>query len=162
MLSQEMIDIIQDLATHEIINSLTYMQLSHELSLAGLTNLAKYYEEWSLEERIHNSWCREFAEQFNFKISINNIPSINLDIEDITHFYEVSQKAELETNKLWQNALDKAYNEEDYGILTNWIKGVFLKEQREETGKMQDLIDKCKPFTGNLALLHLFDQNFIG
>lgn len=161
MFSQEMINILENLATHELINSMTYLQLSHELKLAGLDNLANYYKKWSDEERdVHHIAVTEFAEQFNIKLKIKEIPEINLGIDDITHFYEISQRAELATNKVWQDALTQAYEEEDSGIITEFIKGTMLKEQIEETGKMQDLIDKCKPFTGNLGLLQLFDQRF--
>ena len=162
MLSKEMIDTLNNLAKHELINAMTYLKLSHDLANEGFKNLSSYYKVWSEEELEHHQWVFEFMDSIGISTKVGDIPNINLGLEDITHFYEVSERAELNTNELYQNALEQAYNEEDAklsGILVKFIDSV-LHEQREETAKYMDIKDATINFTGNKAMLKLFDMQF--
>lgn len=162
MLSKEMIDTLNNLAKHELINAMTYLKLSHDLANEGFKNLSKYYHDWHTEEESHEFMVFQFMDSIGVPTEVGDIPKIDLGIEDITHFYEVSERAELNTNELYQNALEQAYNEEDAklsGILVKFIDSV-LHEQREETAKYMDIKDATINFTGNKAMLKLFDMQF--
>lgn len=161
MFSQEIINDLHDLYTHEIKNFLTYKELSHQLKIKGLTNLASYMKEWSEEEKKHSEWILDFLASFNIPIDTRSIPKIDLDVSDITEFYDVIAKTEDETNLLWDDFLKKAYDEDwNSAIISAWTKDKFNLEQLEETDKANDIKDKCEPFRGNLALLMIFDQSF--
>ena len=148
------------LRTHELKNSITYKSLAHQLRSEGLFNLADYLTEWSGHEREHSDMVEKYLESMDIQVPFESIPETKL-IDDITKFYEVILDAEITTTKLWEKALEKAYEEEFSGTASEMAKW-FVNEQIEEMGKTNDLISQVKPFTGNLALLHLFDQNFKG
>ena len=158
ILSQSFIDELKMLRTHELKNSITYKSLAHQLRSEGLFNLADYLTEWSGHERDHSDMVEKYLESMDIQVPFESIPETKL-IDDITKFYEVILDAEITTTKLWEKALEKAYEEEFSGTASEMAKW-FVNEQIEEMGKTNDLISQVKPFTGNLALLHLFDQNF--
>ena len=160
ILSQSFIDELKMLRTHELKNSITYKSLAHQLRSEGLFNLADYLTEWSGHERDHSDMVEKYLESMDIQVPFESIPETKL-IDDITKFYEVILDAETTTTKLWEKALEKAYEEEFSGTASEMAKW-FVNEQIEEMGKTNDLISQVKPFTGNLALLHLFDQNFSG
>ena len=160
LLSQNFIDELKMLRTHELKNSITYKSLAHQLRSEGLFNLADYLTEWSGHERDHSDMVEKYLESMDIQVPFESIPETKL-IDDITKFYEVILDAEITTTKLWEKALEKAYEEEFSGTASEMAKW-FVNEQIEEMGKTYDLISQVKPFTGNLALLHLFDQNFSG
>lgn len=158
-----MISLLARQINHELNNSYKYQQIAMYLDVKGLKNLAKYYKDWSKEEKEHGIWVQEFLESINVYVDFSGSLEGIVIPDSINGFAELTLATENQTTEMLGECLTQSYKEECcYGkLVTAFIQNKMLQEQIEETEKASTLNDQVKNL-GSIGLLQLFDSSFEG
>ena len=162
-LSPELTKKLQEAWAHEKHNSLTYKHIQSILDVNGFKNLASYYRKWAEEESQHSEWVLEFMLQMNIPLSVSNIEISTITNDNIFAFPAITAQIEDSTTKLWQEFYEMSENDMSIGAgMASQFALKLLKEQAEETGKAQDLVDQISNLGESRAFLQIYDNTFEG
>lgn len=119
-----------------------------------------YWNEWSVEEKNHSQWVKNFLQDLNIPLFPAPTESFDYNLNvNLLEFVSVTIDRENKTTDLYHNILDTAMDMENSGMLVQFANKM-LNEQIEETDKALTIQDKLTNIGDNKALLQLFDNTF--
>ncbi len=159
-LTDEVINMLNYAYHHEISNSLFYDYISSYLNVLGFNNLSEYWHEWSIEEKEHGKWVKNFMQDLNILLSPARLEDFAYDLStSLIEFVNVTSDREDKTTQIYHNLLDVAMELENSGMLIQFVNKM-LQEQIEETNKALTIKDQINNIGENKALMQLFDNGF--
>lgn len=123
----------------------------------GLSGYAHYYEVQAREEIDHGILIYKYLHLNNEKPELMIIKANTVDFKEIKEVLDYGLKAEEDVTRRINAIYDLANKENDYRTMDfiSW----FIKEQLEEEGNAQKMIDEYDLFTNNNNLFTL-DRNY--
>lgn len=145
---------------HEISNSIFYDYISSHLSVLGFDNISEYWREWSIEEKEHGKWVKDFMQNLNIPLLPTHLEDFDYDLnKSLSEFVNITLDRENKTTDIYHNLLGIAMDLENSAMLIQFTNKM-LQEQIEETNKALTLVDQINNIGDNKALMQLFDLSY--
>lgn len=156
LISDECISVLQLRIQQEEQSSRIYLSMSMWLNNEGYSGAASLWLKYSKEEMGHADWSR------NYLLAMGITPDTPLLSKEsnvyagLPQIIDLSYEHEITVTKQCKELADKALKTGDHMLYT--LAGQYLKEQVEESDKMQTWIDKLQAFGTDKIALRLLDN----
>lgn len=139
-------------------SSRLYKSMSIWLNYNGFTGSAKLWDKYSQEELSHAQWAYAYLLDLNVKPVVPGLSLPQGDFKGLPSIIALSFQHELEITEQCKELVKQAQFEGDFMAMELGLR--YCKEQVEELGKFQNLIDQLESFGLDKISLRLLD-NFI-
>jgi len=153
MLSDEMIDELNDQIGRELAASNQYLAMAIHLDGNSLKELAGFFYAQSEEEREHAMKFVQYMLQADATPEVPALPRPQGDFESIERIAEISLEQEREVTRCIHALVDRALSEKDH--TTNHFLQWFVEEQLEEEATFSEMLDVIRQ-TENLLLVEQY------
>ena len=140
MLSEQMLQALNDQIKWELQSSYLYLGMAAYLSDAKFDGVAKWMRVQAKEEVEHAMKFYEYIEERGNRVVLQPIPAPDKEWTDVNDVMEKSLKHEQFVTSLIYKLVDLAAEEKDHAtsVFLQW----FVKEQVEEESTFRDIVDK--------------------
>lgn len=137
-------------------SSRIYLSMSMWLNNNGFLNAAKVWKKYSDEEINHANMAREYLLNMGVQPAT---PSLDQPLEDYKSFPEIIRMSHQHEIDITVQCSDLATHAmKDGSHMLYELALHYLREQNEEMGKTQDLVDQLEAFGEDKIALRLFDH----
>ena len=116
---------------HELKNRNLYLTFANYFSVAGINDLAEFFQKRSEEENNHHYWVKEFLDDANYQFEYPVVEKNDVTIKNMMDPFIAQIDREILTTNMIYAIYDQALNEKDY-MTTSWLYDKLVKEQLEE------------------------------
>lgn len=140
MLSQKMIDKLNNQVNLEMYSSNIYLAMSAWCASKGLVGSAKFLKDHSTEELSHAYKLFDYINETGALAKVGQIDAPMSDFSDIKDVFHKTYEHELKVSKSIFELVDAALEEKDYATF-NFLQW-YVTEQHEEEKLFKDILDK--------------------
>jgi ferritin len=156
MIDDSCISFLNYRVQQEDLSSRIYLSMSLWLNNNGYLNAAKLWKKYSEEERGHADIARDYLLNMGVQPAT---PSLEQPAESFTGLPEIIRKShqhEIEISMQCQDLANHALKDGSHMLYELALH--YLREQNEEMGKTQDLVDQLEAFGEDKIAMRLFDH----
>ncbi len=156
MLSEKLLDALNDQITHELYAAHLYMSMAAYCAGNDLDGCANFFLMQAEEERFHAMKFFDFINDKDGSITFKALEDPHASYDSILHAFESALAHEkIVTGKIY-DLMDIATEEREYSTISflNW----FVDEQVEEEASFSNLIQKFKVAIKDEAMLLMLDN----
>lgn len=154
--AENCIEILNFRINQEEASSRLYHAMSLWLNDKGYVGAAKAWQKDADDEMTHASWAKEFLLDMGIQPTLATIDAPPQDFSGFPDIIRKSFEHEVTVTKQCNDLALFAWTNGNHLLYQLAIK--YLKEQQEELGKLQTLVDKLEAFGENQVALKLLDQ----
>lgn len=155
-ISKECIDILNFRIEQEEQSSRLYQSMSLWLNDNGYMGAAKAWLKDSEDELLHAQWAKDFLLDMGIQPLLPALKQPQQSFKDLCDVIKQSYQHEIVVT---QQCNDLAKHAMEYGNhLLYQLAIKYLKEQQEELGKLQTLLDKLEAFGEDKIAIRLLDN----
>lgn len=156
VISNNLIKLLNYRIEQEEYSSRLYKSMSIWLDFNGFVGAAKLWNEYSEEEIEHAQWTYRYLLDLNVKPEVQPIKQPENVFKSFPNVIALSYKHEVEIMEQCQELARVAQSEGDYMTLEFAQK--YLREQVDELGKTQQLLDQLDAFGSDKIALRFLDN----
>jgi ferritin len=156
MIDDSCISFLNYRVQQEDLSSRIYLSMSLWLNNNGYLNAAKLWKKYSEEERGHADIARDYLLNMGVQPAT---PSLEQPAESFAGLPEIIRKShqhEIEISMQCQDLANHALKDGSHMLYELALH--YLREQNEEMGKTQDLVDQLEAFGEDKIAMRLFDH----
>ena len=156
MLSEKLLDALNQQITHELYAAHLYMSMAAYCASEDLDGCAHFFIVQAEEERFHAMKFFDFINDKDGKITFSALEDPHASYDSILHVFQEALKHEKLVTSLIYNLMDIATQEREYATISflNW----FVDEQVEEESTFSALIQKFKAAMNDESMLLMLDM----
>lgn len=139
-------------------SSRLYKSMSIWLNYNGFLGSAKLWDKYSQEELVHSQWAYNYLLDLNIKPTVPGLSLPQAYFKGLPEIIALSFQHELKITEQCKELVKQAQSEGDFMAMELGLR--YCKEQVEELGKFQNLLDQLESFGSDKTALRLLD-NFI-
>lgn len=156
LITEECIGYLNYRIEQEEYSARIYLAMSMWLDDNGYLNAAKLWKKYSDEEMLHANDAREYLLAMGVQPSTPKLDAPNESFTGLPEIIELSYEHEIEVTTQIKDLSSHALKMNDHMLYQLGL--AYLKEQVEEHGKMQDLMDQLDAFGTDKIAMRLFDH----
>ncbi|MEM6582132.1 MAG: non-heme ferritin [Pseudomonadota bacterium] len=156
MLSQKMVDRLNEQINMEFYSSNLYLQMSAWCELEGLEGSAEFLRDHATDELTHMQRLFSYVNECGSLAQIGQIDAPPTHYESIEDLFEKTYEHEQFVTQRINDLADVAFSEKDYSTF-NFLQW-YVAEQHEEEMLFKSILDKIKIIGTDGQGLYLFDQ----
>ncbi|MPQ43844.1 ferritin [Clostridium tarantellae] len=156
MLSENLLNELNEQVNFEFYSSYTYLAMSAFAESVDLSGFANFFRVQAQEELFHAMKLYDYIFQKGGVVKLDTVQKPNSEFKDIIDAFEKGYEHEkLVTSKIYKLA-DIASEEKEHATLSllNW----FIDEQVEEENNFNSLLKRVRRSEGNPAALYMMDD----
>lgn len=155
MLSQKMVDALNEQTNKEIFSAYLYMSMSISANDMGLKGTAHWFMVQFHEEMLHAMKIQEYVQRQGGKARVLAIEEPQKDFESLPAILEKTLSHEQLVTGLINDLMDLAVSEKDHAtrIFLQW----YVSEQVEEEENANDILTRLKLIGDDKQALLMFD-----
>ena len=154
MLSQKLLDAINDQITFELYSGHIYLSMAAYCAEEGLDGFVNFFTVQEQEERFHGMKFFNYVVEREGRVRLGGFEAPLVEFDSLLDVFETALEHEKIVTKRIYNLMDIALEERDHASVSflNW----YVNEQVEEESTFSGLITKLKRIgDNNAALLNL-------
>ena len=156
LITEECIGYLNYRIEQEEYSARIYLAMSMWLEDNGYLNAGKLWRKYSNEEMLHANDAREYLLAMGVQPSTPKLDAPNESFTGLPEIIELSYEHEIEVTTQIKDLSSHALKMNDHMLYQLGL--AYLKEQVEEHGKMQDLMDQLDAFGTDKIAMRLFDH----
>ena len=142
MLSQTLIDLLNEQVTREFYSSNLYLQMSAWAEHVGLEGTSAFLRVHADEEMMHMRKMFDFLNESDARAKLGTVAAPPTDFDGISDVFQQIYAHETHITKCINSIVHAAFTEQDYSTF-NFLQW-FVAEQREEEHLVKGILDKIK------------------
>lgn len=156
LITEECIEYLNYRIEQEEYSARIYLAMSMWLEDNGYLNAGKLWKKYSDEEMLHANDARTYLLAMGVQPSTPKLDAPNESFTGLPEIIELSYEHEIEVTTQIKDLSTHALKMNDHMLYQLGL--AYLKEQVEEHGKMQDLMDQLDAFGTDKIAMRLFDH----
>jgi len=156
LITEECIKYLNYRIEQEEYSARIYLSMSMWLEDNGYLNAGKLWKKYSDEEMLHANDARTYLLAMGVQPSTPKLESPEQTFTGLPQIIEKSYEHEIEVTTQIKDLSTHALSMNDHMLYQLGL--AYLKEQVEEHGKMQDLMDQVEAFGTDKIAMRLFDH----
>ena len=146
MISQKMIDAINEQINKELFSEYLYLSMAAYLEGEGLSGFSNFMKVQVKEERFHAMKMFDYVLERGGKVVLDKIAQPQIDFESPLEVFELSYKHEQFISKSINELMDIAIEENDHATKSflNW----YIDEQVEEEASTDNIVSQLRIIGG--------------
>ena len=155
MLSEKLLDAINDQINYEIYSANIYLAMQAYCADKNLDGFANFFKVQIQEETFHANKFFDFVNQMNGRVIIGAIEAPKNNFESILDIFKSAYEHEKIVTKRIYNLTDIATEEREHATISllKW----FIDEQVEEENTFSTIIKKLERISNDSAGLYMLD-----
>ena len=156
MISQKMVDVINDQIKAEFDSAYLYLSMSAYLESENLKGMAHWLKEQFKEEVTHADKFMQYLYQRGARVILETISKPTSDFGTPLDLFKAVLKHERHVSDRINKLMNLAKEEKDYASesMLTW----FIKEQIEEEASAEDIVNKIELLENTKTSMYLLDQ----
>ena len=156
MLSQTMVDKLNEQINLEFYSSNLYLQMASWCESQGLEGCATFFHAHAQEEMQHMQKLFDYVNETGAMAIIGSIDAPPHQYETVRHVFELTYEHECEVTKSINRLAHTAFSEQDYSTF-NFLQW-YVAEQHEEEKLFKSILDKIDMIGLEGNSLYFIDQ----
>lgn len=156
MLSERLLDALNDQVNFEFYSSYTYLAMAAYAESIDLSGFANFFRVQAQEELFHAMKFYDYIFQKNGDVKLKAISQPEVEFENMIDVFEKGYAHEQIVTKRIYNLTDIATEEREHATISllKW----FIDEQVEEENTFNTIIKKLRRVENNPAALYMLDD----
>jgi ferritin len=156
MLSERLIEALNDQINYEFYSSYSYLAMAAFAQSEDLDGFANFFRVQAQEELFHAMKFYDYVYQKNGDVTLQAIDKPQLKFENMIDVFEKGYEHEQRVTRRIYNLADIANEEKEHSTISllKW----FIDEQVEEEDNFNKLIKKLRRAESNPAALYMLDD----
>lgn len=159
MLSQKLIDAINDQINYELLSSYLYLSMVAYCEDNDFPGAANFYRIQAKEEVDHAMKFYNYLVEMNARVILKGIPDPEVEFDGYKDTFEKSLAHEKTVTKRIYNLMDIAMEEREHATIS-FLKW-YVDEQVEEENNFNTILGKIKRAEQNPAALYMLDDELL-
>lgn len=156
IISDKVIKLVNFRIAEEENSSRIYKAMSVWLGYNGYPGAEKLWQKYSDEERAHMEWAYKYLLDLNIKPTVPALPAPAGEFKGLSQIIAMSYQHEVDITNQVKELTKVAQEEGDFLTMELGLK--YCKEQVDELGKTQNLLDQLEAFGVDKISLRLLDN----
>lgn len=156
MIDDSCISFLNYRVQQEDLSSRIYMAMSLWLNNNGYLNAAKLWRKYSDEEQKHADIAREYLLNMGVQPATASLEQPEQTFAGLPEIIKKSHQHEIDISMQCQDLANHALKDGSHMLYELALH--YLREQNEEMGKTQDLVDQLEAFGEDKIAMRLFDH----
>ncbi len=156
MLSEKLMNSINDQINFELYSSNIYLAMQAYCSANDLNGFANFFKVQIQEENFHAMKFFDYLNQMDGRVTIEALPAPKNDYESVTHAFKEALAHEKKVTKRIYNLMDIATEEREHATISllKW----FIDEQVEEENSFNGIVKRLERSGNDSAALYMLDS----
>ncbi|MGV3026794.1 ferritin [Clostridium thermobutyricum] len=156
MLSNQLLDALNDQVNFEFYSSYTYLAMAAYAESIDLSGVANFFRVQAQEEMSHAMKFYDYIFQKGGMVKLETIEKPKVEYNNIIEVFETGFNHEQTVTKRIYELADIATAEREHATMSllKW----FVDEQVEEENNFQTILKKVRRLEGNPAAMYMLDE----